>query len=196
MRKSLIALSVLLILNLACVSGPSTNESASPGNRNSTANTNAGTAASPVSDKSLAAKTKLELLADERTSGFVIEVTAEGRAVTLTGRVDTETARAAAEEVAASVEGVQGVNNQLQVASDAARNQTTISEEQLEASLQKLMNTDERLGSMTLSSKIENSTVTISGSAENYDDLLYAAEAIRRIPGVTSVNAKPVEVPE
>jgi osmotically-inducible protein OsmY len=185
-----------LILNLACVSGPSTNESASPGNRNSTANTNAGTAASPVSDKSLAAKTKLELLADERTSGFVIEVTAEGGAVTLTGRVDTETARAAAEEVAASVEGVQGVNNQLQVASDAARNQTTISEEQLEASLQKLMNTDERLGSMTLSSKIENSTVTISGSAENYDDLLYAAEAIRRIPGVTSVNAKPVEVPE
>jgi osmotically-inducible protein OsmY len=195
MRKSLVALSALLLLNLACVSGPSTNESSS-GNRNSAANTNAGSAASPVSDKSLAAKTKLELLADDRTSGFAIEVIAEGGTVTLTGRVDTETARAAAEEVAASVEGVQGVNNQLQVASDAARNQATISDEQLEESLQKLMNTDERLGSMTLSSKIENSTVTISGSAENYDDLLYAAEAIRKIPGVTLVNAKPVEVPE
>lgn len=195
MRKSLVALPFLLAFNLACVSGPSTNESSATGNRNSVANANSG-AAQPVSDKSLAAKTRLELLADERTSGFEIEVTAGGGAVTLTGRVDSDAAKAAADEVAMSVEGVQRVDNQLQVAPDAARNLTTASDDQLFGSLDKLMNSDERLGSMTLAPTIENGVVTINGSAENYDDLLYAAQAIKKIPGVKSVNAKPVEVPE
>ncbi len=196
MRKTLAALSAVLIFNLACVSGPSTNESSSSGNRGPAANANAGTAAAPTSDKTLAAKTKLELLADERTSGFEIEVAAEGGAVTLTGRVDSDAAKTAAGEVAASVEGVQGVNNQLQVAGDAAHNQATASDEQLFDSLDKLMNSDERLGSMTLAPNIENGVVIINGSAENYEDLLYAAQAIKKIAGVKAVNAKPVEVQE
>lgn len=76
----------------------------------------------PVTDATITAKIKAQLLVNDTTSGFDINVDTERGAVTLSGSVASREAKDVAEHIAENTEGVQSVKNQLEVVQkDAAK---------------------------------------------------------------------------
>ena len=183
-------------LNAAC--GGSENENAANRNRNSNANANANEGAKSggdaLSDAAITAQVKLALIADGRTSGFATDVDTRDGLVTLSGKVDTEQARTAADEVAKKVSGVKSVNNQLQVVPDAKRKEVDATDDKITDAIEKAMDTDPSLTDVGLSADSNNGVVTLDGTVETREQLFKAAEAIRKVPGVRSVDTKPVTV--
>jgi hyperosmotically inducible protein len=72
-------------------------------------------AGSVVDDSTITSKVKTKLFADDRLSGFAIDVDTFKGEVTLTGGVKSEADRQHATEVAKQVEGVKNVNNFLKL---------------------------------------------------------------------------------
>jgi hyperosmotically inducible protein len=185
-----------VLLNLSCVG--SENENAA--NRNGGADANANASASArgkgdgLSDSRITLEVKLALIADGRTSGFATDVDTRDGVVTLSGKVDTDQARSGADEVAKKVDGVKSVNNQLQVVPDAKRNEVDATDEKITDAIEKAMETDPSLTDVGLSANSNNGVVTLDGTVETREQLVKAAEAIRKVPGVKSVDVKPVTV--
>jgi len=192
----MIAISTVVIsaalLNAGCIS--SENENAA--NRNAAGNANAGAKArgDGLGDARINLEVKLALIADGRTSGFATDVDTRDGIVTLSGKVDTEQARAAADEVAKKVDGVTSVNNQLQVVPEAKRDEVDATDEKITDAIEKAMETDPGLTDVGISANSNNGVITLDGSVETREQLLKAAEAIRKVPGVRSVDTKPVTV--
>ena len=196
-RKLFLTLVISIVtLNTACVS--SENENAANRNANSNANANANEGAKAggdgLSDARISLEVKLALIADGRTSGFATDVDTRDGLVTLSGKVDTEQARTAADEVAKKISGVKSVNNQLQVVPDAKRKEVDATDEKITDAIEKAMDTDPNLTDVGLSANSNNGVITLDGTVETREQLLKAAEAIRKVPGVRSVDTKPVTV--
>ena len=188
-RKLFFALAIgVVLLNLAC--GDSKNENAAnrPGNANQSAR------GSGFSDARINLEVKLALIADSRTSGFATDVDTRDGTVTLSGKVDTEQARSAAGEAAKAVSGVKSVDNQLQVVPEAKRKEVDATDEKITDAIEKAMDSDPNLTDVGLSANSNNGVITLDGSVETREQLLKAAEAIRKVPGVKSVDTKPVTV--
>ena len=175
--------------------GGSENENAANRNANANANANAGakTGDGP-SDARLTLEVKLALIADGRTSGFATDVDTRDGIVTLSGKVDTEQARTAADEVAKKIDGVKSVNNQLQVVPEAKRKEVDATDDKITDAIEKAMDTDPSLTEVGLSANSNNGVITLDGTVETREQLVRAAEAIRKVPGVRSVDTKPVTV--
>lgn len=178
-------------ITLACVSGQQPAENAQ-GNRNSSATNSAPAAAETASGEELASRIKLELAANERTSGLDIQVQASGSAVTLTGTVNSEEAKAAAAEVAGKLSG--SVTNQLQVAPEVKASEPQVSDKDIKAALEKLINSDEKISALPLSWQVKEGVVTLDGIVETNEELAYAVQVISKIPGVKSVKKSSVTV--
>jgi hyperosmotically inducible protein len=172
--------------------GGSENENAA--NRNAGANANAAAKGDGPSDARLTLEVKLALIADGRTSGFATDVDARDGIVTLSGKVDTEQAKTAADEVAKKIDGVKSVNNQLQVVPEAKRKEVDATDDKITDAIEKAMDTDPNLTDVGLSANSNNGVITLDGTVETREQLVRAAEAIRKVPGVRSVDTKPVTV--
>ena len=179
-------------INIACVS--SENAANRNANTNATANADTKNRGDGRSDAMITFEVKLGLIADGRTSGFATDVDTRDGTVTLSGKVDTEQARAAADEVAKKVDGVKSVNNQLQVVPEAKRKEVDATDEKITDAIEKAMDTDPSLTDVGLSANSNNGVITLDGTVETREQLLKAAEAIRKVPGVRSVDTKPVTV--
>jgi len=68
-----------------------------------------------VDDTTITSKVKAKLFADDRLSGFAIDVDTFKGDVTLTGGVKSEADKRLATQLAQSVEGVRNVNNLLKL---------------------------------------------------------------------------------
>lgn len=68
-----------------------------------------------VDDTTITTKVKSKLFADDRLSGFAIDVDTFKGDVTLTGGVESEADKRLATQIAQSVEGVRRVNNLLKL---------------------------------------------------------------------------------
>lgn len=68
-----------------------------------------------VDDATITSKVKSKLFADDRLSGFAIDVDTFKGEVTLTGGVSTQSDKQLATEIAKTVEGVRDVNNFLKL---------------------------------------------------------------------------------
>jgi osmotically-inducible protein OsmY len=193
MRKSVwIILISLLGMALACGRSGQQNQ-----NSASAVNSNAGpTAGNTANDTLITAQTKLALIADSRTSGFDVEVSSSGGGVTLTGKVDSETAKSAAAEVAGEVGGVRSVNNQLQVAADSRRQEVNASDEKINEAIEKLVESDVKLSEMSLFITANSGVVSLRGEVDSYDQLVYAAQTIKKAPGVKAVDTTGVKLKE
>ncbi|HJQ69320.1 MAG TPA: BON domain-containing protein [Blastocatellia bacterium] len=196
-RKLILTIVISAVsLNAACVG--SENENAANRNNNANANANANEGAKAggdaLSDAMVNLEVKLALIADGRTSGFATDVDTRDGQVTLSGKVDTEQARTAADEVAKKVSGVKSVNNQLQVVPEAKRKEVDATDEKITDAIEKAMETDPSLTDVGLSADSNNGVVTLDGTVETREQLVKAAEAIRKVPGVKSVDTKPVTV--
>lgn len=183
-----------VLLNTACVSSENENAANRNNNANANANADAKGRGDGRSDAMINLEVKLALIADGRTSGFATDVDTRDGMVTLSGKVDTEQARAAADEVAKKVDGVKTVNNQLQVVPEAKRKEVDATDEKITDAIEKAMDTDPALTDVGLSANSNNGVITLDGTVETREQLLKAAEAIRKVPGVRSVDTKPVTV--
>jgi hyperosmotically inducible protein len=196
-RIFIIAVAGVVMLSLACARPQNENE----GNRNgpasnsNAANSNEG-ARTGASDTWITAKVKLALLADGRVSGFATDVDTNGGAVTLSGKVDSEENKSTAGEVARAIDGVRSVNNQIQVVPDEKRDQVNATDDKIEDAIGKAMETDANLTDQSIAAEVNAGVVTLSGSVDTPDQLVKAAQAIRKIPGVKSVVTTPVTVSE
>jgi len=193
MRKLLLFFSTsLLLLTLAC----GRNENANRANSNATANANRSESGATRSDSWIALKTKLALVASSPTSGYETEVDAKDGVVTLTGKVDTNEVKTEAEQVARKVEGVRNVNNQLQVVPEARRKEVNAADNKIKEEIQKLMDSDPKLQTLSLSVDSNAGVVSLDGSVDTVEQLWQAAAAIRKVPGVKSVVTSGVTVRE
>jgi hyperosmotically inducible protein len=68
-----------------------------------------------MDDATITSRVKTKLFADNRLSGFAIDVDTFKGEVTLTGGVESEADKRLATELAQTVQGVRGVNNFLKV---------------------------------------------------------------------------------
>lgn len=158
-------------------------------------NANASGSGGPeISDDRIALKTRLALMADERTSGFDVEVDASNGAVTLRGNVDDDDKKAAASEIAGEVAGVRSVNNQLGVAAGSGRKVANVADEKITDSIVKAVDSDESLQGLSLMATSQAGVVTLNGTVDTGEQLLNYAKAINKIDGVKAVVTAPVTV--
>lgn len=194
MRKlSTVAALSLIIFSLACDRTDNANNANRPVNANANANANIARDTG-TSDSWITAKVKLALLADGRVSGFATDVDTNGGVVTLSGKVDEQANKAAAEEVARGISGVKSVNNQIQVVPDAKRSQVNAADDKIEDEIKKVMDADAGLKGLGLRADSNAGVVTLDGSVDTHDQLVKAAQAVRKVPGVKSVVTTPVTV--
>ena len=190
---SRVAVISLILFSMACDRTDNANNANRPANAN--ANSNANVARnSGVSDSWVTAKVKLAMLADSRVSGFATDVDTKDGVVTLSGKVDEQLNKSAGEEVAKGIEGVKSVNNQIQVVPDAKRSQVNAADDKIEDEIKKVMDADANLKGLGLRADSNAGVVTLDGSVDTQDQLVSAAQAIRKVPGVKSVVTTPVTV--
>jgi hyperosmotically inducible protein len=190
-KLSAVAVIGLIVFSLGCDRTDNANNANRPSNANANANVARDTG---VSDTWITAKVKLALLADNRVSGFATDVDTRSGVVTLSGKVDEQTNKSAAEEVAKGIDGVKSVNNQIQVVPDAKRSQVNAADDKIEDEVKKAMDADANLKTLGLRADSNAGVVTLDGSVDTQDQLVNAAQAIRKIPGVKSVVTTPVTV--
>lgn len=103
-RKTLIASTVAVVLGLGQVAAGEPDR----------------TLGETIDDASITAGVKSELLADERTEGFDINVDTKDGHVTLRGGADSLADKLAATELAHKVKGVKSVDNRIVIAADGS----------------------------------------------------------------------------
>lgn len=198
--KNTFALAVMLVIVFCTSCNPDTNSNnanrAASANRNINANASAGAegARQGSNDGWITTKTKIALIADGRTSGFATDVDTKDGVVTLSGKVDTAEAKNAATEVAKGIDGVKSVDNQLQVVPEAKRKEVNEADDKIEGAIENAMKNDAKLKDLRLTPKVNAGAVTLNGSVDTQQQLLDAAQAIRAVPGVKSVDTKQVTV--
>ena len=188
---------LFIAISLLCFTfGCARNDNANHANHNAAANANRSESGASRSDEWIALKTKLALVASSPTSGYETDVDAKAGVVTLTGKVDTDAVKTEVEQVARKVEGVRNVNNQLQVVPEARRKEINAADDKIKAEIQKLMDGDPKLQSLSLSVDSNAGVVSLDGSVDTIEQLWHAAQAIRQLPGVKSVVTSGVTVSE
>jgi osmotically-inducible protein OsmY len=188
----------LLTFTSACNEVSNANNANHPANANRTDNANARPAGEGAKQTSndgwITVKTKMALIGDKRTSGFATTVDTKDGVVTLSGKVDTAEAKTAAAEVARGITGVKSVDNQLQVVPEAKRKEVNAADDKIEDGIKAAMKNDAQLKDLSLTSKVNAGVVVLDGTVDRQEQLLAAAEAVRRVPGVKAVDTKQVTV--
>lgn len=196
MRKLLIAVVIsLAAAALGCARPENGNDNGNANRATATgANANAGRGDGEHSDTWITTKAKLALIADNRTSGFATDVVTQGQVVTLSGKVDSEEAKSAADAVVKGIEGVKSVNNQLQVVPEEKRQEVNAKDEKINDDIEKALDSDPDLQDLSLTVESNGGVVTLLGTVSSEDELLKAARALRKIPGVKAVVTSAVTV--
>jgi hyperosmotically inducible periplasmic protein len=185
-----------LAATLACNPASNSNNSNAHGNANATANANHSSARASRPDSWITLKTKLALMAESPTSGYETEVDTKDGAVTLTGKVDTNEAKTAMEATARKIEGVQSVNNQIQVVPDAKRKEVNAADDKIKDEIGKVIDNDPKLKDLSLAADSNAGVVSLDGTVDTNEQLLHAAQSIRKVLGVKSVVTSAVTVKE
>ena len=134
-------------------------------------------------------KVKTALGLSKRLAGFDINVNTNGGVVTLTGRVPSEDAKSLAGEIARDTPGVIDVKNEITVEPGAQPSSESVHVEDLEirvAILEALAHSRE-LGGKNIDVKVENRTVTLSGTVETPAQRNGAEQIARAVDGVAAV---------
>lgn len=144
---------------------------------------------SSTGDPEIARKVKTALGLSKRLAGFDIQVTARDGVVTLTGQVPSEDIKSLAGAIARDTPGVTDVKNEITVDPAAQPSSESVHVEDLEirvAILEALAHSRE-LGGKNIDVKVENRTVTLSGSVETPTQRNGAEQSARAVDGVAGV---------
>jgi hyperosmotically inducible periplasmic protein len=143
-------------------------------------------------DGLITAKIKLKQLADPEASAAGVDVDTVGGVVTLSGKVETDKQKAASERVAKTVDGVKSVNNQIQVVPESTDHAVEQKDEELQKAVNNVLDNDP-YKAFDLKGKVNAGVVTLNGKIANQGDLVRAAMAVRKVPGIKGVVTSAVE---
>jgi osmotically-inducible protein OsmY len=193
MRKLFLATCFcLLAFSTGCNSAG--NNNTNNANTNARGNANQTASRKTRSDSWITLKIKLALLAENPTSGYETEVDTKDGAVTLTGKVDTNEAKAAMAATARKIEGVESLNDQIQVVPDAKRREVNTADNKIKEEIGNVIDKDPKLKDLSLSVDSNAGVVSLDGTVDTQEQLLYAAQAMRKVSGVKSVVTSAVNV--
>jgi len=140
-------------------------------------------------DAATTRKVKTALGLSKRLAGFEINANASNGGVTLGGRVPSEDAKSLAGEIARDTPGVTDVKNDISVEPGAQPSSESVHVEDLEirvAILEALSHSRE-LGGKSIDVKVDNRTVTLSGTVETPAQRNGAEQIARAVDGVAGV---------
>lgn len=140
-------------------------------------------------DSETARKVKTALGLSKRLAGFDIGVSAGDGVVTLTGQVPSEDIKSLAGAIARDTPGVTDVTNEIAIDPAAQPSSESVHVEELEirvAILEALARSRE-LGGKNIDVKVENRTVTLSGSVETPTQRSGAEQIAGAVDGVAGV---------
>lgn len=140
-------------------------------------------------DADTSRKVKTALGLSKRLAGFVINVDTSDAIVTLTGPVPSEDVKSLAGEIARDTAGVKEVKNEITVDPAAQPSSESVHVEDLEirvAILEALAHSRE-LGGENIEVKVENRSVTLSGSVETPTQRNGVEQIARAVDGVAGV---------
>lgn len=144
---------------------------------------------SSTGDPDTARKVKTALGLSKRLAGFDIGVNVSDGVVTLTGQVPSEEIKSLAGAIARDTPGVTDVKNEIAVNPAAQPSSESVHVEDLEirvAILEGLTHSRE-LGGKKIDVKVENRTVTLSGTVETPTQRNGAEQIARAVDGVAGV---------
>ena len=140
-------------------------------------------------DPDTSRKVKTALGLSKRLARFDINVTTSDGVATLTGQVPSEDIKSLAGEIARDTAGVKDVKNEISVDPAAQPSTESVHVEDLEirvAILEALARSRE-LGGKSIDVKVENRSVTLSGSVETPTQRNGAEQIARAVDGVAGV---------
>src|SRR5882724_4322938 len=140
-------------------------------------------------DPDTSRKVKTALGLSKRLARFDINVTTSDGVATLTGQVPSEDIKSLAGEIARDTAGVKDVKNEISVDPAAQPSTESVHVEDLEirvAILEALAHSRE-LGGKSIDVKVENRSVTLSGSVETPTQRNGAEQIARAVDGVAGV---------
>jgi hyperosmotically inducible protein len=140
-------------------------------------------------DADTSRKVKTALGLSKRLAGFGINVNTSDGIVTLTGQVPSEDIKSLAGEIARDTAGVKEVKNEVAVDPAAQPSNESVHVEDLEirvAILEALAHSRE-LGGKNIDVKVENRSVTLSGSVETPTQRSGVEQIARAVDGVAGV---------
>jgi hyperosmotically inducible protein len=140
-------------------------------------------------DAATARKVKTALGLSKRLAGFDIDANASNGIVTLSGRVPSEDAKSLAGEIARDTPGVTEVKNDISIEPGAQPSSESVHVEDLEirvAILEALAHSRE-LGGKSIEVKVDNRTVSLSGTVETPAQRNGAEQIARAVDGVAGV---------
>ena len=139
-------------------------------------------------DGLLTARTKLSLWTTAGVRSGAVHVDTTDGVVTLYGKVPTSEHRALAEKTARAVGGVRSVTNRLQVVPDTKLKETTRTDGETRAAVEKALSSDERLEQSSIQVKsVDKGVVLLTGKARTVSDHLRAIMLADRVVGVARV---------
>ncbi len=139
-----------------------------------------------VSDAWITAKTMIALFADDRVSGWDVNVNTRNGVVALRGNVNSAEAKRAAENVARGIEGVRDVRNELQVTASSQVSAAQAGDGNLEDRVKAEVDAA-RLNNADVDVSVDGGVVRLTGEVETISDSALASEQARRVPGVRAV---------
>lgn len=139
-------------------------------------------------------KTKLALYADRRVSGNDIDVESKNGEVSLIGKVPDNNSKSAAVEVAKKIKGVKRVNDQLQIVPASKREIVDDTDDNILKNVDTALDQDAATKDLNLKVRSNAGVVTLTGNADNYEQVEKAIEHISKVKGVKAVNANAVVI--
>jgi osmotically-inducible protein OsmY len=149
---------------------------------------------SNTNDTWVAFKTKLALYADNRVAGNDINIESDKGVVSLIGKVPTEEAKQAAIEVTKKVDGVQNVKDQLQIVPASHREVVDDTDSNITDNVENVLDKDAVTKDLDLTVNTNQGVVTLTGDADNMNQVEKAVATAIKVKGVKSVNADAVVI--
>ena len=140
-------------------------------------------------DNATANRVKTALGTSKRLAGFPIDATVNNGAVTLTGQLPSDNLKSLAGEIARDTTGVNEVNNQITVDANTKPSSENAHVDDLEirAAILEAFAKSPELGGKNIDVKVENRTVTLSGSVETQAQKNGAEQSAAAVDGVAAV---------
>jgi hyperosmotically inducible periplasmic protein len=140
-------------------------------------------------DPDTSRKVKTALGLSKRLAGFDITVNTSEGVATLTGQVPSEDIKSLAGEIARDTAGVREVNNEISVdpSTQPSSERVHIEDLEIRASILEALAHSKELGGKNIDVKVENRSVTLSGSVETPAQRNGAEQSARATDGVAGV---------
>ncbi len=140
-------------------------------------------------DEATTKRVKAAFAMSKRMSGYSFDVATSGGVVNLNGQLPSEGLKSLAGEIARDTKGVKEVNNQIAVDPNVQppSENAHVADLEIRAAILEAFSKSPELGGKQVDVKVENRTVTLSGTVETQNQRNGAEQAARAVDGVAAI---------